>query len=403
LLPLMVHAAGGATQVGLIVAAFNLGGLSAPVWGEPAERYRLYRWIAIGGGLLTAMGLALFPVTTSPGAWAGLALLQGIGAVGASTVANLFIVESYPQDQREERIGWLQTFYGTGQICGLLLAGGLTQIPLHLGILVAAGVTALAALTAWWTTQGAAAPVTDKPFLPQAARHGEWPVGSPHYLFHQLTIEGLRREWRQFGSPFALFMLCWFLTFSGSWGFFSLYPVIMHRVYGIDPWLSSCALAVAHGLGILLYLPAGVWSERRRAEHVFKSALSLSWMAFLGLLGLTFVALPALSWIALLCVGFIILSWSLLSVSGTLMTAYLSQRNEGEGMGLFNATTALAGISGALLGGWVAEYWEYRASLAFPLMTIALALALSLAVSWRQAKRADRDRSHNQRKGRTKP
>jgi hypothetical protein len=132
-----------------------------------------------------------------------------------------------------------------------------------------------------------------------------------------LSIEGLWRDWQQLGSPFTLFLLCWFLAFSGSWGFFSLYPVIMHRVYGVEPWLSASASAVAHGLGILLYVPAGVWSERRGAGHILTSALSLRWMAFLGLLALTFVSLPGLPWIALLCVGIVMLSWSLLSVSGT--------------------------------------------------------------------------------------
>jgi hypothetical protein len=49
--------------------------------------------------MVTSVGLAAFPFTSSPIAWAGLALLQGMGAIGAATVANLFVVEAHPQDE----------------------------------------------------------------------------------------------------------------------------------------------------------------------------------------------------------------------------------------------------------------------------------------------------------------
>jgi MFS transporter, DHA1 family, tetracycline resistance protein len=110
LLPLVVHERGGAAHVGWVVAAFNFGGLTAPLWGSLADRYRLHRWLAIGGSIVASVGLAAFPFTSSPIAWAGLALLQGMGAIGAATVANLFVVEAHPEDEWEERLAWLQTF-----------------------------------------------------------------------------------------------------------------------------------------------------------------------------------------------------------------------------------------------------------------------------------------------------
>jgi fucose permease len=67
-----------------------------------------------GGLLATALGLAVFPFTTLPMAWLGLALLAGLGAAAAATVANLFVVEAHPQIEWDDRIGWLQTFYGGG-------------------------------------------------------------------------------------------------------------------------------------------------------------------------------------------------------------------------------------------------------------------------------------------------
>ncbi len=64
---------------------------------------------------------------------------------------------------------------------------------------------------------------------------------------------------------------------------------------------------------------------------------------------------------------FVVLAWSLLSVSSTALVASLSPENEGEGMGIFNAVTALSGVIGAVLGGWGANLWGY---VAIPIMGI---------------------------------
>ena len=61
-------------------------------------------------------------------------------------------------------------------------------------------------------------------------------------------------------------------------------------------------------------------------------------------------------------VGFaaVVAAWSFLSVAGTDLAARLSWGGEGEGMGLFNACTAIAGVLGSVLGGWFAGMWGYR-------------------------------------------
>jgi MFS transporter, DHA1 family, tetracycline resistance protein len=334
----------------------------------------------VGGCGIAAVGLASFPFTSAPSAWPALALLQGIGTTAAATIANLFVVEAHPQKEWEERIGWLQTFYGGGQVCGLFVAAALTQMPLHTGLLAAAGVTALAALTAWCTTRTPPSLLTPKPALLQPPRPSEWPVSSPQHLFHHLTLTALQKGWRDLYSPFTLFLTAWWLCFAGSWAFFCQYPVLMQQLYGVSPWLSSSGAAVAHALGLALYVPAGLGSERRGPELVLKGALCMRLVAFISLVGFGFLPLAERGWLALLCVIIVILSWSLLSVSGTALTARLSQGAEGEGMGLFNAATALAGVTGAALGGWVAERWGYHIALGLPVVGIALGLLLTLTV-----------------------
>jgi len=193
LLPLAVSRTGNAAHIGLVMAAVSLGGLSAPLWGGLADRYRLHRWLLAGGLLLAAGGLAAFPFTTQPGVWFALALLQGIGAAAAATVANLFVVEGHPKREWDERIGWLQTFYGGGQVAGLLLAGALSVTHLRAGLLVAAGLTALGALVGLAMAHTPPRPKKGpRPVLLHPARHGEWSLSSPQRLFHHLTARTLK-------------------------------------------------------------------------------------------------------------------------------------------------------------------------------------------------------------------
>ena len=165
LVPLVVDRTGSAAHIGFVVAAFNLGGLTAPVWGGIADRYRLHRLILAGGLLAATLGLAMFSVTDQLVLWIALAFVQGTGASGAATVANLFVVEVHPKSEWDERIGWLQTFYGGGQVLGLLLAGGLSQVNLRFGLLVAAGMTAVAMLWSWVTTREPEKPLKSRPIL----------------------------------------------------------------------------------------------------------------------------------------------------------------------------------------------------------------------------------------------
>lgn len=174
--------------------------------------------LLVGGLLTTTLGLAAFPVATTLPAWIGLALIQGIGAAGAATVANLFVVEAHPQAEWEQRLGWLQTLYAGGQVCGL----------------------------------------------------------------------------------------------------------------------------------------------------------GLSWRAVLSYLGM-------------------VLAWSALSVGGTAWTARLAWPHEGEGLGLFNATSALAGVLGAGLGGWVAASWGLHAVWGVVLVGVGLGVVLTLVLCPRPQARGGDD------------
>ena len=379
LLPLAVNKASNASSVGLVMAALSLGGLTAPLWGGLADRNRLHRWLLAGGLLAAALGLLFFPFASGLGAWVGLALVQGAGIAAAATVANLFVVENHPKEQWDDRIGWLQTFYGAGQVLGLLLASFFSQSGLQTGLLVAALLVAIAVLPGWLNTQVSENALVPRPVLLHPAKHGDWSISSPQRLFHHLNRQSLTHLRQAVLSRFGLFLAAWVISFAGSAAVFSLYPVLMERVFGISPGYAAIGFAISAGLGLAFYSPAGRWAQGFSARRVFQIGLALRLVALLGMLALGIAHPGDTRWLGLVCFSIIVLAWSLLSVTGTAITAEISPVGEGEGIGIFNAATAVAGVLGAILGGWAAGVWGYQSVSGLGAAAVLLGLLVSLA------------------------
>jgi MFS family permease len=362
------------------MAALSLGGLTAPLWGKLADHYHLHRCLLTGGLAVTAVGLTALPFVDVPIAWLGLAFLLGLGVAAASTVANLFVVEAHPEDQWDGRIAWLQTFQDSGYVGGLLLAVWLSQIDLRLGLLIIASITGLAAVLGWTTTQTPPTPCIPRPVLLHPARYGEMTQHTPQHLYHHAGYQVLWRLAATLRSSFGRFLVTWLLSLSGSSAFFAFYPVLARDVFGISPALASLAFALAASLRLMLYVPAGRWSHRCSPVRVLQGALGMRLLVFMGLFALGLTPAGGHRQLALLGFAPIVLCWALLSVSGTALTAHLARHNEGEGMGLFNAVTSLAGVLGAALGGWLAGQWGYNVASGLAVVGITLGLCLSLTI-----------------------
>jgi MFS family permease len=220
---------------------------------------------------------------------------------------------------------------------------------------------------------------TPKPVLRHPARQGDLARQSPQHLYHHADFQTLRRLRPMLQSPFGRFLGAWLVSLTGSLAFFALYPVLVYQAFGITPALSSLACALAVGLHLCLYALAGRWSHRFGTARVLQSALGVRLFAFVGLCGLGGSQTEALRLLVVVGVALILCCWAVLSVSSTALTAHLSAHHEGEGVGLFNAVTALAGVLGALLDGWLASQWGYLAVLGVTVVGLTLGLCLLLA------------------------
>jgi MFS family permease len=380
LLPLAVLQTAGPAGVGLVMAAFSLGGLTAPLWGRLADRHRLHRALLIGGLIVLAGGSAAIPEVHSLAGLLVLALLQGIGLASASTVAILFVVEAHPEPEWGTRIGWLQTFYAAGQVAGLLVAGALRAGASGPGLWIAGGLAAAALAPALpGTPRIPAAPLARRPSFVGAARHAEWPPGSPQRMYHQPGAGSLRWLRAAMSPRFALLLAGWLASFTGSAAFFSLYPVLMQGEYGVSSGRASIGFAVAAAVGLLLYAPAGRWAGRKGPLSLVRFGLGLRLAAFLLLWGLTLAPLPLRGWGAVSAFLLVVLAWSFLGVGSTALVAELSH-GEGQGMGIFNAVTAFGGVIGSAAGGWAAGARGYAA---VPVLAIGgTVLGLLLFLLW---------------------
>ncbi|MGA2764755.1 MAG: MFS transporter [Spirochaetia bacterium] len=398
LLPVVVAQTSGASQIGLVMAAFSFGGLTAPVWGRLADARRLHKALLAGGLACTAAASAVFPFTRDFSVRIALALLQGTGIAAAATTANLFIVEVHPRSEWDSRIGWLQTFYGGGQVVGLLVAGFLAQGGSRAGMAAAGALAAVAILPALLATPRVASqPVLRRPALTHAARNAEWPAGSPQRMYHHATGRALGLLGSSGGASFGIFLLGWFLSFAGSAAFFSLYPIVMQKTYSVGPALSSAGFAVSAGLGLFLYAPAGRWSSSGQPRVVLRIGMAVRMAAYALLWFLALSRRPEAGWPALGLFFIVVLAWSALSVASTAFVAemYAQGGSEGEGLGLFNAVTALAGVAGAAGGGWAAGARGYEAVPVVALAGTGVGLALLLAVrSGSAKKRGSSHQSH---------
>jgi MFS family permease len=376
LLPQFINAHGNAGQVGLVMAAFNLGGLTAPLWGRLAER-RLHKELVLAGLVATALGLGLLPRSNAIGIWLVFALLEGAGITAISTVAGLLIVEQHPKDEWDQRMGWLMTTFGAGQVLGLLVAslfgGSSSGTGLYVGVAFLAGAFVLA-LRFIHTP-----PRPDQPRLagPQPVRVPHV-AASPGSVHHHLGHVSLSDAVTALRSPFGEFMLGFSLLTLASALIFIPYPLLFSKGYHVSPQASSLAFGIGAAVAIFWYPLAGDWSHSRGTLAILRSSFAARWISFIALLALVAVSFSARGVLAEASFLVTVNSWPFITVSATVLAAMLAPTDEGTTMGIYNGITALVNTLGALLAGLIASQFGYKSLPLFATVVMLGAIAISV-------------------------
>ena len=358
----------------------SLGGLTSPLWGSLADRYRTHRLLLAVGMLFASIALAAFAFTTQPAIWIPLAVIEGLGTASAATIANLFVVEAHPQPEWDQRIGWLQTFLWHRSGDRAAVGRVLSQTDFRIGLWVAAGLGAFAAILGWLTTKTPPAQPGLEPLLIHPVKHAESTMISPQRLFHAPKWVGIGDLGRTLRSPFGVFLAAWLLAFAGPAAVFLNIPFNAEGLWGHSRYFLGCIRHHRCAGPDSLYPGWQLVRSSRSGAH------------FTDLIG---IALDCICWNVL--VGFHAGQWShrpagldcfCLRGLGLVSderewhrpggTPFTYRR--GSGAWVFNAITAAAGIIGALLAGWAAGVWGYGSIVALALIGVALGLGLSLLV-----------------------
>jgi MFS family permease len=377
LIPLVVGKSLNAVAAGTVVAALYGGQLCAPVLGSLADKTGRYRFAYLSGYLLLALGLGLFGLADSLRVWTILAFIVGMGSAVTNTVSAMFIVENKPRSEWDERIGWLQTLYGTGQAVGLGLVAMLMGSP-RFGLAAAALLMIPGVILGRLHLPPDHEPPAGHPNHPFKRRRHRPARGTfsilhtyeqnlPHYLKEITSI---------IKTPFALYIVAWFCIMFSNWIIYNLYPLLMSSVYHIDGSRSSLYYAIGAGFGIFAYAPSGTLGEKIGDGRVVMIGALMSLVSLAALCFFAMVKTPFNPWGVPLFFFLMPIAWSPLIVAGTDFTAQLSDLPQGAAVGIFNATTAVASLTGAYAAGSLADHFGYASlpltGLAFAFLGIVL-------------------------------
>ncbi|WP_192893999.1 MFS transporter [Hydrogenovibrio thermophilus] len=383
LMPLIVSEHAGASTAGLVVASFYVGQLLGPLVGMLSDRFALHKPLYLSGFVLLGGALVFFPYVQATSFWLILAFLQGFGSVASNTVAGIFIVERYEKSEWDERIGVMQTLYGVGQAIGLAAAAVLFPEP-AVAYLLAAALMIPGMLVGYASIPSMRKQEAHPKLRGEFEHKRHLPFRSPMVLLSKLELsfhQAILKIPALLTSRFGLFIVGWFFIMLGNWLLYNLYPLLMRSVFDMDADVSSVYNALGAIIGIFLYAPAGMLGEKIGDGKVvlagiLASLLAVGLMAFFAYFnfhglaffigGLAFVLIPA--------------SWSPLIVGGTSWSAELSSLSQGEALGIFNSTTALACVISALGAGYIAEFVGYKAILLVSLAFTVLSLFVILRV-----------------------
>jgi len=371
-------------QIGTAIAALNFGVLFAPFWGWISDRSRAYRSVFFSGFLLIALGFLGFVLMKGRGVWLAGSFLIGFGTGASNTVASLFVVEFTPAAEWSRRISWLQTFNAIGCVLGVAGAGLLRP---QLGMLASAFLVVPALIVG-----GIGLPVPGGPFhmptleveraqLARQVRRVESLSSSVITHLHRLHFRDLKALRAAFMTGFSVLLASWFFFSLAVSAFFSLYPVLMLKSFGMAVAKSSLLMSVATALSIPLYNIAGSLATRRGPALVLTIGIAVRMIALAGLGLLGFFRLPFSPVLAaVVFYGAFQGIWPLLSVASNDMSAALAPFSEGTAMGLFNAAAAIASAGGAIVGGAMAYKFGYPSAslLAAAIIAIAFVLVLRL-------------------------
>ncbi|HAF70948.1 MAG: Major facilitator superfamily protein [Acetothermia bacterium 64_32] len=378
LLPLYAHYLGGsAGEVGTISAVGSLVGVGASLlWGRISDRTRRRRWFVILSFAGIALVYGLLPAVRTVGGLVGLGAIASFFWMASSAVSVLVIMERFPEADWEREIGRLNAYSGFGWAIGQALGAGWT------GMLIAFLGEGVGLRTLGLTIGllGAAGAMVAGLFLPEPVRRVERrdfrglvvSLGNflyerfrygPVHLYYLLSPSQILRFLQgrtAFGPDLVLLYYGVFLIMAAFSVFFVPLPIFLRREIG---WSSPIVYA-AYTLHTLASVVSYRWVRGAILRWGHRPVLGVGLLgraAAFALFALAGTALPG--WTAVPLFLITGTTWAMFQLAAVAIVSRLAPEGlQGQALGIYNAINGLGGVVGALVGGFLSDFWGFSAT-----------------------------------------
>lgn len=352
-LPIVVASYTGASEAGLIIAIFYFAQMLAPFWGWLSDRLNCHRGVFIASYVLVGLGVGLFPLIPDMSYWFVMSFILGLGIGASNTLAEMYIIEFQPKSEWDDRIGWLQMFFGVGQAAGLYLAFFLAH-DANMGLYVA-GILMIPSLIVGLIQL----PHVGKRQPVKRSEQDTGPLSSRTLAALSRHMHNIQYFFKNFPqalhSLFALYLTAWLAIMFGNWLIYNLYPLLMNSVFHMNASSSSLYFAIGSTFAVPA-CPISGWLANKIGEGlVMILGILMSLVASLGMFLLACYPVPADIYLVPITFMFLPVAWSPLIIVGTAMVTKLTNLTEGESIGVFTAATAMASLVAALAAGFLAD------------------------------------------------
>lgn len=354
---------------GVVAFAFGLANFfGAPILGALSDRYGRRPVLLLG---FCGLALNFFATALATALWMLIAVRLVGGAVQANAaVANAYVADITPPEERARRFGLLGAMFGLGFIAGPVVGGLLGAIDLHLPFF-AAGALAMANLLYGWFVLPESLPADRR-------RAVSWRSANPLTSLRELT------ELKGIGMLVAV-LAC---TGLAQFTMYTTWVLYTSFKFGWGPAENGWSM---FAVGVMSALVQGVLLGR------LLKRFSAQRLALLGLLSSTCAylawALASDGWVMYAVVFANVLGFTVTAALQSIVSGAADASIQGRTMGSVSALNSLMAVAapaiGAPLLGLVSHLPQGDWRLGAPFFFCALLQGLALLLAWRHFRRPD--------------
>lgn len=361
---------------GAVTFAFGIANFfGAPILGALSDRYGRRPVLLLG---FCGLALNFFATALSTALWMLIAVRLVGGAMQANiAVANAYVADITPPEQRARRFGMLGAMFGVGFILGPVIGGLLGAIDLQLPFFVA-GALALVNLGYGYFVLPESLPA-------ERRRPFDWKKANPIAALRTLTA---LKDTAPLVAVIAFTGLAQFILYT-TWVLYTTFK------FGWGPVENGWSLAV---VGVTSVLVQGVLLGRL-LKKFSPQRLALIGLASSAIAYLLYGAAPA-GWMMYVIIVFNLLGFTVAAAIQSIVSSAADATTQGETMGAISSVNSLMAVVAPVLGapllGIVAELprGDWRIGAPFYLCAALQAAGLLLAYIHFRGLRRNRLASH---------